>query len=469
MDAKSLVISKLSSLPGCYLYKNKPGKVLYVGKAKNLKKRVKQYFQYTRELEPRIQKMVEEADHVETIEVGSEVEALILEANLIKKYRPKYNSLLKDDKSYSWIVITKEAFPRIFAIRKIKEFPKDRLFGPYPSGAALVQTLRFLNSVFPFRRCKHQVSARLDQKDMKEIRRCFYYHLGKCVVEPDGTIDQKQYEKNIRAIILFLRSRKHHLITQLKKEMKLLSKSNKYEEAARVRDQIEALETISKRVYIEWGQDEYDIRRSQRQRARNGMKALLSVLKHHKIIGKQPTDYYIDNHRIECYDISNISGKFATGSMVVFQAGLKKAAYYRRFKIRTDNTPNDFKMMSEVFSRRFARAETPKDINNKKVKRETSTWSKDPSFCKLPKLIIVDGGKGQRNAAEKALSNKPGIPDIPIIGLSKRNEELWVKDEKHPIILPKDSDALFLVERIRDEAHRFAIAYHRKVRSKLGY
>ena len=451
---------KLSALPGCYLYKDKAGKVLYVGKAKNLKKRVKQYFQYTRELEPKIQQMVEEADRVETTGVGSEIEALILEANLIKKYRPKYNSQLKDDKSYSWIVITKEAFPRVFTARQIKLFSKERIFGPYPSGAALIQTLRFLNSVFPFRRCKHHISAKPTDKDMKEIRRCFYYHLGACVVKPDGTIDQKEYEKNIRAIILFLRSRKQNLIKTLEKEMKLLSKQKKYEEAARTRDQIDALQTISKRVYVEWGQDEYDIRRSQRQRARNGLRALLSVLKHHEIIGKQPTDYYIDNHRIECYDISNISGEFATGSMVVFETGLKKPSHYRRFRIKLGNKPNDYKMMQEVFSRRFARS------GGSESEAKESTTQKDPSFSKLPKLIIVDGGKGQRNAAEKALSKKPGIPSIPIIGLSKRNEELWVKDEKHPIILPKDSDALFLVERIRDEAHRFAITYHKKLRSR---
>lgn len=444
----------ISSLPGCYLYKDARGKVLYVGKAKNLKKRVSQYFQYSKELEPKIRKMLFLAVAVDTIEVGSEMEALILEANLIKKYRPKYNAALKDDKSYSWIVITKEPFPRVFTVRKIKLFAKERLFGPYPSGSALYSTLNFLYSLFPYRRCKHPISADLNEKDMKEIRRCFYYHLGQCVVKPDGTISKEDNNKNINHIILFLRSRKHNLIEKLEKEMKALSKSKKYEEAARIRDQIDALNTISKRVYVEWGQDEFDIRRTNRARSRNGLKELLRVLKKNNVIGKAATDYYIDNHRIECYDISNISGKFATGSMVVFEVGQKKPDHYRRFKIRTEDTPNDFKMMSEVFSRRFS---APKKKNGQQTQ-------KDPSFSKLPKLIIVDGGKGQRNATEKALSKKPGIPEIPIIGLSKRHEELWIKDKKHPIVLPKGSDALFLVERIRDEAHRFAISYHRKLR-----
>lgn len=449
-------LSKLSELPGCYLFKAKKGEVLYVGKAINIKKRVTQYFRNTRGIEKRIRQMVADASRVDTIVVGSEIEALILEANLIKKYKPKYNSLLKDDKSFTWIVITNEPFPRVITTRKVKLFPNARIFGPYPLGAALSETLRFLCSVFPYRRCKHPISADLNVKDLKEIKRCFYYHLGDCVVEADGTIDQKRYMKNIHSIVLFLQSRKPSLINRLKREMKILSETNDYEQAAKVRDQIDALETISKRVYIQWGQDEYDIRSTQRQRARNGLQALIEILIHQKITSKKPTEYYIDNHRIECYDISNISGELATGSMVVFEAGQKKTSDYRRFRIRLINKPNDYKMMQEVFSRRFARS--GKEITQAKE-------FKDPSFSKLPKLIIVDGGKGQRNAAEKALAKNPGVPSIPIIGLSKRNEELWVKDEKYPIVLPKASDALFLVERIRDEAHRFAINYHRKLRS----
>lgn len=445
----------LPNLPGCYLFKTKAGKVLYVGKAKDLRKRVSQYFQFRNQLDPKIQKMLGQADRVDTETVGSEVEALILEANLIKKYKPKYNALLKDDKSYSWIVITKEPFPRVFTARKIKSFEKERIFGPYPSGSALNQTLKFLGSIFPYRKCKHPLSGKLDDKDLNQIKRCFYYHLGRCVVEPDGTVSSQKYNQNIRSIILFLQSRKHNLIEKLEKEMKLLSRAKKFEEAAKIRDQVDALNTISKRVYVEWGQDEFDVRKSQRQRARNGVKQLVEILRRHKVVSDNQTEAHVDNSRIECFDISNIQGKFAVGSMVVFEAGLKKSSDYRRFKIRTKDTPDDYKMLAEVFSRRFAR--TAKAPINKKQ-------DSDRSFSKLPSLILVDGGKGQRNVGEKVLENKPGMPEIPIIGLSKRHEELWIKDQKRPVILPKGSDTLFLVERIRDEAHRFAITYHRKLR-----
>lgn len=448
----ALITKRNSTLPGCYLFKSSKGKVLYVGKAKNLKKRVSQYFQHYKDLDPKIRRMLDEAEDVETVEVGSELEAFILEANLIKKYRPKYNAMFKDDKDYAWIVVTKDLFPKIYKARRLKIKSKDRWFGPYPSTTAINATLKFLRFLFPYRTCNLEIEEGIDPDRVKSSRRCLYYHMGLCDAPCDGLISKTDYRSNIRHVTLFLNSRKKHLIKQLESKMKNLSKRHRYEKAAKIRDQIEALEHISRKVYVEWGQDEYDIRKSNFQRARNGTKELIKTLRKHRLNLKKPTENYIDNFRVECYDISNVQGKQATGSMVVFLAGVMKKNHYRKFKIRIKDSPNDYAMMQEVFFRRFSR---PK----KRKKR-------DPSFSKLPKLIIVDGGKGQRNAAQKVLDEKTGVPDIPIIGLSKRKEEVWVKKQKDPVRFIEGSDAYFLLQRIRDEAHRFAITYHRKLRRR---
>lgn len=450
MPIKKCLLAHIPHLPGCYLFKGKNKEVLYVGKAKDLQKRVSQYWDRFDDLDPKIKKMFSEAEEVEVIDVGSEIEALILEANLIKKYRPKYNTILKDDKNYSWVVVTREEYPRVYKTRKVDLNSKDLILGPYPNSGAISQTLRFLQTVFPYRSCRHKIP-------IKEPHSCLYYHISKCGRICDGTISKSEYLENIKNIILFFRSKKKRVIERLQKEMREASNKHEYEKAARLRDQIEALDTISKKIYVTWGQDEYDVYRSNLQRARAGLLGLVSALRKRGVAIKIPKGKEVDSFRIECYDISNIFGKEAAGSMVVFIGGVPEKSHYRRFRIKSEGN-NDYQMLQEVFSRRFAHI----------VAGSFHHVEKDSSFSSLPDLIIVDGGKGQRSAAEKILLENHSrlCVDIPVVGLSKRREELWIKNNKYPLRFKDGADELFLLQRIRDEAHRFAIAYHRKLRVK---
>jgi len=450
MELRDFKVENIPNLPGCYLFKGNNGEVLYVGKSKDLGKRVLQYFLHKKELDPKIQSMIDEAKSIETVVVGSEIEALILEANLIKKYRPKYNTLLKDDKSYSWIVITKEEFPRVLRVRKLKIYSDDEYYGPYPSATPVDMALRFLRTIFPFRTCSLKISS----ENIAKGKKCIYYDMGLCPAPCEGLISKKDYMKSINNIRLFLNCKKNKIIHLLKKDIEILAEKKRYEEAAIIRDKINSLETIIKKVHIEWGQDEYDMRRSILQRVHNGLKNIIKILRENGLIFCRG-DNEIDKFRIEAYDISSISGKLATGSMVVFIGGLAEKDHYRRFRIRFERNADDYKMLQEVFSRRFAY------LNSMSQKKKDF----DDSFSSVPDLIIVDGGKGQRSSAEKVLSNiYPNLCRIPIIGISKRKEEIWVKGKKEPIVFDADSDELFVLKRIRDEAHRFAISYHRKIR-----
>ncbi len=441
-------LNELPTAPGCYIYRNKSGNVLYVGKGINIKNRVKSYFSSIDRLDPKIKKLINQVYSIETVTTDSNLEALILETNLIKKYKPKYNRLMKDDKNYSWLMVTKgEDFPRLEFIRN-KKIKSADYFGPYVNLKPIKRALKELRKIFPYRSCRRKIYFYKDKNGKRKLyssnrKVCLYYHLNLCEGPCDNLVTKKEYRDNINNIKRFFRSDKTKIIRSLKKDMRKYASKRKYEKAAKQRDKIEDLQYITQRIKVEEGIDEKLLKKEKRERNINALERLIRKLSLN-FKGK------LDNFKIECYDISNISGKSATGSMVVFVGGEKEKSLYRKFKIKTKDTPDDFKMLREVFDRRFSKTE--KD--------------KDESFQKLPDLIIVDGGKGQLSSVLKILKNKN--LKIPVIGLAKREEEIFQqKREKFKKKkLRKRSDEYFLIQRIRDEAHRFAIRYHRKLHSK---
>ncbi|HSX58041.1 MAG TPA: excinuclease ABC subunit UvrC [Candidatus Saccharimonadales bacterium] len=407
---------KVPTFPGVYLFKDKNKEVIYVGKAINLRARVSSYFQKNLEQE-KTRALVENIAYVDFIEVASDVEALLLEAKLIKQYQPFYNSRLKDDKDYLYIIFTKEDFPKITTGRKRDIENSYTYFGPFTTARAARDTLRIARRIFPFRTtCKSNSG-----------RGCLSYHLGLCPGVCAGVISRKDYRSSLKKLTSFLNGESNKLLTELSKEMIEASKKQDYEEALIVRNKISSIEKTTKRYedidkYLDGPEVLEGIYNSQ-------LKDLAEELNLSRI-----------PQRIECYDISNILGKNSVGSMVVLIDGKISKADYRRFKIKTIEGINDPASMAEVLTRRFH--------NN---------WDH-------PDLLVVDGGKTQLGAAVAVLDQLE--LSIPVIGLAKKNEEIYRPNEKKPLVLPKNSKALLLVQRIRDEAHRFAITYHRKLRAK---
>ncbi|MGH7203088.1 MAG: GIY-YIG nuclease family protein, partial [Candidatus Levyibacteriota bacterium] len=472
--------------------------ILYVGKAKDLKSRVSSYFAKSAQLGPKTKALVSQVEKINITIVESELEALLLEAFYIKKYNPKYNIRLTDNKSYVKIRITiKDDYPRVLLVRR-DEYPDSVYYGPFPSSTAVKLVLKTIRRVFPF------VSVRNHPK-----RICLYHHLGLCPCPPmfDSSELKATYRKNIRGIIRILEGQSKKIMTELEKERDTFSKEENFEKALLVQKKIKALSLITSPYHRPF---EYDVNPNLRVDIRQQeMDGLMEVLNQNGFALKN-----LD--RIECYDISNIQGTNAVGSMVVFEHGEKESSQYRKFKIRRDwekkgviarkhdeaiptsmrlprsarndvkDSPNDFAMMREVLKRRLRHDE----------------WN-------TPSLIIVDGGKGQVSSAMVALAES-GM-NIPLVGLAKREETIVVprigtrdsglgtrslnepqintyqelleyrfggiKEEKLQAIivnednftevsLPKNSSSLHLVQRLRDEAHRFAITYHRKLRSK---
>ncbi|MCA9382370.1 excinuclease ABC subunit UvrC [Candidatus Dojkabacteria bacterium] len=444
--------------PGCYIYKNKEGKIIYVGKALVLRKRIKQYFKVENgevipsdKLEPRKQIMVGKIQDIEFVQTDTEVEALILEVNLIKKYKPYYNRLMVDDKSYGWIMITdKEDFPRILFVRE-KKVNGASYFGPFPSTFPVHSTLKNLRKVFPYRACRRTMHEEKDKSGKLNVicsdpKPCLYYHLDLCKAPCASLQSKKEYRKNINSIKKYLRGEKAGLVSQMEKQMHEYAKDQKYEKAKLLRDQINQLKYVSQRIRINEDIDEKKWREYRKKMKAESLSSLQLVLSKREIINNTN-----NLRRIECYDISNIQGTNAVGSMVVFIDGDKAKGHYRKFKIKFKNTPDDFEMMREVLRRRFAKKESK---------------SKDISFNDKPDLIIIDGGKGQLSAALE-VANELNL-NMPIVGLAKREETfVWMRDgEFKEYKLKEGSNEKFLVQRIRDEAHRFAIKYHRNLRSK---
>lgn len=389
MDKLKLIskVKKFPEVPGVYLMRDGKHSPLYIGKASNLRHRVLSYFQ--RPQETRLEKMLEQVKTIETLKTDSVIEALFLESNLISKYKPKYNIKLKDDKTFLGIFITHEEWPKIIPARMTQKLPDGEFFGPFPSSGQVREALQILRKIFPFRVSCKPLSGKA----------CFEYHLGMCPGVCTGKISQKDYQRTIKQIRLFLRGKKKAVICDIEKQMKDLVKKMEFEKAAKLRDTVFALRHIQ------------DV-------------ALITEdnLTH-------PEDVPM---RIEAYDISNITGAFAVGSMVVFSEGLIDKNQYRKFKIKTIKGINDIEALKEVISRRFSHSE----------------WS-------FPNLILVDGGRGQVNGAKEVLKNQK--LDIPVVGIAKgpdRKKDEIITDEN----LSVDKKLLL---RIRDEAHRFAISYYR--------
>ncbi len=399
-------------------------KVLYVGKAINLKSRVSSYFAKSG-LGEKTKLMVSKINRIRIITVESELEALLLEAFYIKKYKARYNVKLADGKAYVLIKINlKDKYPAVLISRK-KDDLDSVYFGPYPNSSAVRTVLRVIRKAFPYQSVLNHPK-----------KTCLYNHIGLCPCPNvyDSPVLQKEYKKNIKNIIRILEGKSKKILIELEKKRDKRSETENYEVALELQRKINALKVITEPFLRP---HEYDLNPNLRQDIRaKELAELIEILNDSKLKIKK-----LD--RIECYDISNIQGTNATGSLVVLTKGEIDKSQYRKFKIKRKNTPNDFAMMEEVLRRRFNRTD----------------WE-------IPNLIVVDGGKGQVTSALKALvaSNV----NIPIVGLAKREETIIIPIRKNfkEILLPKNSKALHLIMRIRDEAHRFAITYHKHLRSK---
>lgn len=406
--------------PGVYQFLGNSGEILYVGKAKNLKNRVSSYFT-NHSLHPRTKLLVSQIKKIKITIVESEFESLLLEAALIKKYLPKYNAKLTDDKAYPLIRITiKHQFPAILTARRPDDSSSE-YFGPYPDVKAMKMVLRILRRIFPFQSVLNHPK-----------RTCLYHHLGLCPCPPMFTIDEQmqQYKKTLKHIMDFLDGNTKKVIKDLEQERNEYSKKEDFEKAATIQKQIDAINTVTHPTHKPF---EYQTNPNLREDLRKKETDDLEKILNEHGVGVSTL------HRIECYDISNFQGKQATASMVVFTNGEKDGSQYRRFKMKIKG-PNDFAMMKEVLTRRLNHDE----------------WEQ-------PSLLIVDGGKGQISSARKVLDELNS--SIPLIGLAKREETIITSDFVE-IKLSHRTPALQLMMRIRDEAHRFAITYHRKLRSK---
>jgi len=549
--------------PGVYIFKNKKEEILYIGKAKNLFKRANSYFQ-KEHADLKTSQLVARIAAVEFMVTDNELEALILELNLIKKHRPAFNIDYKDDKSYPYIAITlDDEFPRISITREAHK-KGVKYFGPYVSAGALRQTLDTLRSIFLLRTCRNQTPGRKSHRQLKggkiTYSPCLNYHIDKCLAPCSNQVSPQDYRQVVKQVVDFLEGRGASTLKLLKAQMKAASDKNNFEKAARLRDRIRAAQAILDKQNVA-GEDGEDldifgtafkdgyaavalfmVRGGKLLGSESfcfGEKAetepLLSFIKHYyhatsfipkevlvnqelsdtqtlelwlkklrkaNVHVKKPlrgrkkrlvelasknAEHNLDFHlkklevesekllkalkeleksldltampyRIECFDISNISGTSATGSMVVFENGKPKKAHYRKFKVRFDEGINDCQMLAEVVARRL----------------KSLTKSDDKSFAAKPDLILVDGGKGQLSAAKSVLGryfgNSPrsiSQGTVPAVAsLAKREEELFIPSKSQSINLNTDSPALKLVQQIRDEAHRFAIQYHRLLRSK---
>ncbi len=534
------------TLPGCYIYYDKNGEIIYVGKAKNLKRRVSSYF-HKKHDRVKVAVLVSKIEKMEYIITDSEVEALILEAHLIKKHKPKYNILLKDDKKYPYFLITDEDYPRITVVRKKNINPdKGKFYGPYTNSRAMYSTLDFLKKIFPLKQCKTPKFSN---------RPCLYYHIGKCMAPCQGKVTPQEYQNIVAQVELFLSGKQTELIKKLKTQMEEYAKNEQYEKAARMRDSYldlqktlehqkvvyenarlnediiaviyeegifavtilliregrlidkkdftyfvenedkdeffktffqeyystlmlefpdkivsTDLENIGdKQLYQDWLEIishkkikiSYGKSKQGRELAQLAQKNVQNLFENARIkkLASIRDDFnevgaYLQEtlkltnfpNRIECYDISHIQGTNTVASMVVFYNGMSKKTAYKKFKLKTtEGKPDDFLSMKEVLTRRLSR------LGEK-------NWEK-------PDLIIIDGGKGQLSSVMEVVEEM-GITGIDFVSLAKREEEVFLPHQSKSIRIPMNSNAMFLIQRIRDEAHRFAITYHRSLRSK---
>ncbi|HEV2528456.1 MAG TPA: excinuclease ABC subunit UvrC [Thermomicrobiales bacterium] len=566
-------LAALALAPGVYLMKDDTGTIIYVGKAAALRNRVRSYFQSERGKDPKTRELVRHIVDFDVIRTDTAAEALILENELIKKYQPKYNVLLKDSKTYPYLKITNEEWPRVIITRRVTD-DGGRYFGPYTSAGQMHKTLHLINRLFTYRKCDKKITGN------DEV--CLYYHMHQCTAPCISAVDRPTYMQSVESAALFLSGRGDKIVAPLQDEMHQAADAWNFERAAELRDRIDAVNHVLERQKIVStnGLNADVLAVAQGPGGDAGVQA--GFLRNGKILGSeffpvratledQPdgilasfvTQFYIDAavvppllllehplpdneadviipwlrdrrggkvevihpqrgerrklvemiarsasenleqsrlkflsdemkttaaltelsdaldlprmpRRIECYDISNLQGTNSVASMVVFEDGKPAKREYRRFTIKTVEGANDFASMNEVLQRRFRRAGATGGDDTVTVDAEAEAGDTpspdgktkdDGKWTKLPDLVIVDGGKGQLSSAVEALE-AVGWTGQAIAGLAKENEELFLPGRPDPILLPRDSQALYLIQRIRDEAHRFAITFHRQKRSK---
>ena len=556
------ILNTLPTRPGCYIMKNADGQIIYVGKAINLRNRVRSYFHGSHDQDVKTRQLVRNIATIEWIVVDSELEALILEMNLIKKHRPRYNIRLKDDKRYPYIKVHwADPFPKITVTRQMVK-DGSRYFGPYTSVWAVHQTLDVMRRIFPYLTCDREITG-------KDPRPCLYYDIKLCTGPCIGAISQQNYRQMIDDLCQFLEGNTDIVTVRLRGEMEKAAENLNFERAAQVRDQINAIERVVERqrvispdridsdviamarangeacvqiffirsgkligreyFILEGTEDESDpevvsefIKQFYAEAAQVPPQVLLpNEVEEAKIIkqwlnsrrGGQKVELMVPHagstgeellrmatenavetltalkaqweadtnkqsqalaelqqafdlaeppNRIECYDISNTQGTASVGSMVVFEQGVPAKRLYRRFNIQSVEGPDDFSSMEEVLTRRFKRWQAAQEEKN------TPGAKVDESFAILPDLLIVDGGKGQLGRAVTVLERFDLIGKVPVAGLAKQQEELFLPWKSESMMLPRNSQGLYLLQRIRDEAHRFAITAHRNRRSKAG-
>jgi len=562
------ILGTLPTKPGCYLMKNADGKIIYVGKAINLRARVRSYFHGDSSHDNKTRRLVREITDIEWIVVGSELEALILEMNLIKQHRPRFNVRLKDDKRYPYIKIHwADSYPKVTVTRQMTD-DGSRYFGPYTSVWAVHQTLDVLRRIFPYLTCDREITG-------NDTRACLYYDIKLCTAPCIGAVTQDEYRQMIADLENFLNGQSEPIVIRLEKEMRKASKELRFEKAAAVRDQLKAIQTIVERQKIVFNTDYLDSDVIAMARADGEACVQIFFIRSGKLIGReyfilegteettdtevmeqfvkqfyteaanvpdqvmlpeeieeakiigqwlrsrrggekvelfvpregQPHElvqmaaenatetlsslraqWQADTHkqeqalaelqqvlklseppnRIECYDISNTQGTATVGSMVVFEQGVPSKSLYRRFNVKSViGVPDDFASMEEVLTRRFRRWQSAQDASTSFSGQQPGA-KPDASFSFLPDLVIIDGGKGQLSRVVKVLEQFELSEKVPVVGLAKREEEIFFPHKSKPTLLPRHSQGLYLVQRIRDEAHRFAITAHRKQRSKIG-
>ncbi|MFT3895592.1 MAG: excinuclease ABC subunit UvrC [Anaerolineales bacterium] len=557
------ILATLPQKPGCYIMRSAEGTIIYVGKAINLKNRVRSYFHADSSHDNKTRRLVRDIVDIEWIVVGSELEALILEMNLIKKHRPKYNVRLKDDKRYPYIKIHwNEPFPKVTVTRQMTE-DGARYFGPYTSAWAVYQTLDVLRKVFPYLTCDREITG-------MDKRACLYYDIKLCTAPCIGAITQAGYRQMISDLMDFLSGHSESIVTRLHHDMEKASEELRFEKAAAMRDQLKAIQSIIERQKIVFATDYLDSDVLAMARSDGEACVQIFFIRGGKLIGReyfilegtedaadtevmeqfitqfyteaatipqqvmlpqeieerkiisqwlrsrrggekveffvpkegQPrelvqmatenatetlaalrTQWQADTHkqetalaelqdalhlkappnRIECYDISNTQGTAIIGAMVVFTQGVPDKKLYRKFNIESVvGAPDDFASMEEMLTRRFRRWRGGQET-------ESAPGSKpDASFSFLPDLVIIDGGKGQLGRAVQVLEKFELMDKVPIVGLAKQQEEIFFPHKSVSLMLPRHSQGLYLVQRIRDEAHRYGITAHRKKREKLG-
>lgn len=557
------ILATLPSKPGCYIMKNAEGTIIYVGKAISLKNRVRSYFHADAGHDAKTRRLVRDIVDIEWIVVGSELEALILEMNLIKKHRPKYNIRLKDDKRYPYIKIHwADPFPKVTVTRQMVE-DGSRYFGPYTSAWAVYQTLDVLRRVFPFLTCDREITG-------TDLRACLYYDIKLCIAPCIGAASQAQYRQMISDLMDFLNGHSEAIVEHLQRDMEKAAEDMRFERAAALRDQLKAIQSIIERQKIVFASDYVDSDVLAMARSNGEACVQIFFIRGGKLIGREyfilegtedeadseimeqfVTQFYTeaatvppqvmlpqeieeakiisqwlrskrggdkveifvpkqgqsrdlvqmaaenatetlqalraqwqaDTHkqeqalaelqqslnlpeppnRIECYDISNTQGTAIVGAMVVFTQGVPDKKLYRKFNIESVvGAPDDFASMEEMLTRRFRRWRGAQQT-------EAEPGAKpDASFSFLPDLVIIDGGKGQLGRAVNVLEKFELFGKIPVVGLAKQREEIFFPHKSESLMLPRHSQALYLVQRIRDEAHRYGITAHRKKRQKLG-